>query len=101
MIQIRETASGAVEVLPVGHLDRDDMDELSQRLGEALARARGAIVLDFQDLKSMASAAIGKLLHFKAQCDQKGIRLSIRHCNADMRQLLSMIRFDTLIQIED
>ncbi len=101
MIQVRGTASGGIEVLLSGRIDHEDMDELAARLGEALGRAHGTIVLDFQDLQSLASAAIGKLLHFKARCDQKGIRLSIRHCNAEMRQLLSMIRFDTLIQIED
>jgi anti-anti-sigma factor len=101
MIQVRQTASGEVEVLPTGHLTREDMDELSKRLGEALALARGAIVLNFQDLKSLNSSAIGKLLHFKAQCDLKGIRLSIRHCSAEMQQLLKMIRFDSLIQMEN
>ncbi len=100
MIQVRETAPGEVEVLPMGHLTREDMDELSARLEEALARARTAIVLNFKDLKSLNSSAIGKFLHFKAQCDMKGIKLSIRNCNAEMLQLLKMIKFDSLIQME-
>ena len=100
MIQVRETTSGEVEVVPTGHLAREDMDELAAALAEALARARRAIALDFRDLKSLSSSAIGKLLHFKSQCDQKGIKLTIRRCSAPMTQLLKMIKFDTLIQME-
>jgi anti-anti-sigma factor len=100
MIQVREASPGEIEVLPTGHLAREDMDELAARLSEALARSRGTITLNFQELKSLSSSAIGKLLHFKAQCDQRGIRLIIRHCSPQMMQLLKMIKFDTLIQME-
>ncbi|MGA2765180.1 MAG: STAS domain-containing protein [Spirochaetia bacterium] len=100
MIQLIESAAGEMEVLPMGHLTREDMDELSARLEEALSRAKGSIVLNFQGLKSLSSSALGKFLHFKARCDQKGIRLSIRHCSPEMLQLLKMIKFDSLIQME-
>ena len=99
-IEIQETASGEVTIIPRGHLSREDMEELSVRLAEALARAHTAIVLDFHGLTSLSSSAIGKLLHFKAQCDQRGIKLSIRRCSPQMAQLLRMIRFDTLIPME-
>ncbi len=100
MIQLRETNSGEIEIVPTGHLAREDMDELATRLGEALSRSHGAIALNFQGLKSLSSSAIGKLLHFKAQCDQKGVKLTIRRCSPQMAQLLRMIKFDTLIQME-
>jgi len=100
MIQVREGASGEIEVLTTGHLAREDMDELAAALAEALGRARGAIVLNFEGLKSLSSSAIGKLLHFRTQCDQKGIKLTIRKCSPQITQLLKMIKFDTLIQME-
>jgi len=100
MIQVRETTSGEIEIVPTGHLAREDMEELATRLREALSRAHGAIALNFQGLKSLSSSAIGKLLHFKAQCDQRGIKLTIRRCSPQMAQLLRMIKFDTLIQME-
>ena len=100
MIQVRETPSGEIEVIPTGHLAREDMEELAERLTEALSRSHGAIALNFQGLKSLSSSAIGKLLHFKAQCDQKGFKLTIRSCSPQMTQLLRMIKFDTLIQME-
>ena len=100
MVEVRETVHGEVEVVPSGYLSREDVDELSKALEDALGRARGAIVLNFEALKSLNSSIIGKLLHFKSQCDQKGIKLSIRHCSAEMLQLLKMIRFDSLIQME-
>jgi anti-anti-sigma factor len=100
LIQIRETASGEIEIIATGHLDSEDMDELSARLAEAIARAHAAIALDFQGLMSLSSSAIGKLLHFKVQCDQRGIKLTIRRCSPQIKQLLKMIKFDTLIQME-
>jgi len=100
VIQVRDTETGEIEVIPTGHLAREDVDELGMRLEEALSRAHGAIVLNFAGLKSLSSSALGKLLHFKARCDLKGIKLSIRHCSAEMQQLLKMIKFDSLIQIE-
>ncbi len=100
MIQVRETASGEIEIIPTGHLAREDMEELATRLGEALSRSHGVIAFNFQSLKSLSSSAIGKLLHFKAQCDQKGVKLTIRKCSPQMAQLLRMIKFDTLIQME-
>lgn len=100
VIQVRENDSGEVEVVPVGHLARENMEDLQSSLDEALARARGLIVLNFESLKSLNSSAIGKILHFKAQCDQKHVRLVIRHCNQEMLQLLKMIKFDSLVQME-
>ena len=63
--------------------------------------ARGIVVLNFEGLKSLNSSAIGKILHFKASCDQRHIRLVIRHCNPEMLQLLKMIKFDSLVQMEN
>lgn len=100
MIRVTEAASGEIEVLTTGHLAREDMDELSARLAEALGRATTAIVLNFEGLQSLSSSAIGKLLHFRSQCDQKGIKLTIRNCSPQIMQLLKMIKFDTLIRIE-
>ncbi len=100
VIQVRENDNGEVEVVPVGHLVRENMEDLQASLDEALGRARGIIVLNFQGLKSLNSSAIGKILHFKARCDQKHVRLVIRHCNPEMLQLFRMIKFDSLVQME-
>ncbi|HVO39816.1 MAG TPA: STAS domain-containing protein [Spirochaetia bacterium] len=101
VIQVRQNDNGEIEVLPMGHLARENMEDLQARLDEALSRARGVIVLNFENLRSLNSTAIGKILKFKTTCDQKRIRLIVRHCNPDMLQLLKMIKFDSLVQMEN
>ncbi len=100
MIGKREISADEVEIVPEGNLSRDDMNEFQRHLDEALRGSHRTIVLNFERLASLSSSAIGKILHFKKQCDETGRRLLIRKCSAEMLQLLRMIKFDALITIE-
>jgi len=100
MIVKREISADEVEIAPEGNLSRDDMNELQKWLDEALRGSQRTIVLNFERLASLSSSAIGKILHFKKQCDETGRTLIIRRCNPEMLQLLRMIKFDALITIE-
>lgn len=100
MIRLHEISSVEVEVVPEGHLAREDMNEFQTWLDKAIQGGHRTIVLNFASVDTLSSSAIGKILHFKRQCDELGRRLVIRQCSAQMLQLLKMIRFDSLIQIE-
>jgi anti-anti-sigma factor len=89
-----------VEISLEGNLSRDDMNDFQARLDEALLESQRTIVLNFERLSSLSSSAIGKILHFKKQCDEAGRRLVIRRCSTEMLQLLRMIKFEALITIE-
>jgi len=89
-----------VELILQGNLAREDMTEFQVWLDRALQGGQRTIALNFQGVATISSSAIGKILHFKRICDEMGRRLLIRNCGAEMLQLLKMIRFDALIEIE-
>jgi anti-anti-sigma factor len=101
MIHLKEISSEEVEVIPEGHLSRDDMNDFQGWLDRAFQGGHRTIVLNFEGLSTLSSSAIGKILHFKRLCDEAGRRLRIRRCSTQMLQLLKMIKFDALIEIEE
>jgi anti-anti-sigma factor len=100
MVVRKEVTADEVQIIPEGNLSRDDMDEFQKWLDEALRASPRTIVLNFERLVSLSSSAIGKIVHFKKQCDETGRHLVIRRCSPDLLQLLRMIKFDALITIE-
>ena len=100
MMSLREVSAEEVEVVLQSHLAREDMSEFQAWLDKSLQGAHGTIALNFEGVQSLSSSAIGKILQFKRNCDEKGRRLVIRKCRPQLLQLLRMIKFDTLIQIE-
>ncbi len=101
MFALKEVSPGEIELSLQGGLAREDMTELQSWLDRALKGGHRVIALDFMGVTSVSSSAIGKILHFKKQCDEMGRRLLIRRCNPEMLQLFRMIKFDALIPIEE
>jgi len=99
-MRLREVSAEEVELIPEGNLAREDMSEFQGWLDRALQTGRRTIALNFKGVSTISSSAIGKILHFKKTCDEMGRRLIIRNCGAEMLQLLKMIKFDALIDIE-
>jgi anti-anti-sigma factor len=99
-MRLHEISPDEVELIPEGNLAREDMSEFQAWLDRALASGQRTIALNFQGVSTISSSAIGKILHFKKTCDEMGRRLLIRNCGAEMLQLLKMIKFDALIEIE-
>ncbi|MGA2642932.1 MAG: STAS domain-containing protein [Spirochaetia bacterium] len=98
--RLREISPDEVELIPEGNLGREDMADFQAWLDRALQGGHRTIALNFEDVGSISSSAIGKILHFKKTCDEMGRRLVIRNCDTQMLQLLKMIKFDALIEIE-
>jgi anti-anti-sigma factor len=100
LTHLREVSPEEVELIPEGHLAREDMTEFQEWLDRALQGGHRTIALNLQDVNNISSSAIGKILHFKKTCDEMSRRLVIRNCSTEMLQLLKMIKFDALIEIE-
>jgi anti-anti-sigma factor len=98
--RLREISPDEVELIPEGNLAREDMTEFQGWLDRALQGGHRTIALNFEAVNTISSSAIGKILHFKKTCDEMGRRLVIRNCGTEMLQLLKMIKFDALIEIE-
>lgn len=100
MITLKEVSPNEIEVVPQGNLSRDDMNEFQIWFDRALLGGHRIIALNFAEVTTLSSSAIGKILHFKQACDETGRKLVVRHCSAEMLLLLKMIKFDAMIQIE-
>jgi anti-anti-sigma factor len=100
MTRLRALSPDEVELVPEGNLAREDMTEFQAWLDRALQGGHRTIALNFEAVNTISSSAIGKILHFKKTCDELGRRLVIRNCGTEMLQLLKMIKFDALIEIE-
>ncbi len=98
--RLRALSPDEVELVPAGNLAREDMTEFQSWLDRAMQGGHRTIALNFKEVTSISSLAIGKILHFKKTCDEMGRRLVIRNCGDQMLQLLKMIKFDALIEIE-
>jgi anti-anti-sigma factor len=98
--RLKEISPDEVELIPEGNLAREDMTDFQGWLDRALQGGHRTIALNFEDVSTISSSAIGKILHFKKTCDEMGRRLVIRNCGTQMLQLLKMIKFDALIEIE-
>ncbi len=100
MIQRKEVSANELELVVEGHLSGEANTDFQAALDDALKSNCRVIALDFERLESLSSTAIGKILHFRRRCDETGRRLVIRRCNPRVRELLAMIRFDSLITFE-
>jgi anti-anti-sigma factor len=100
MMSLREISPEEIELVLQNHLAREDMAEFQEWLDKLLLGVHGTIALNFEGVASLSSSAIGKILQFKRNCDEKGRKLLIRKCRPQLLQLLRMIKFDTLIQID-
>ena len=100
MMSLKEISAEEIELVLQNHLAREDMAEFQTWLDKALLGVHGTIALNFEAVTSISSSAIGKILHFKTTCAEMGRRLVIRNCGPQMLQLLKMIKFDALIEIE-
>jgi anti-anti-sigma factor len=100
MMSLREISVDEVELVLQNHLAREDMAEFQTWLDKLLLGTHKTIALNFEGVASLSSSAIGKILQFKRSCDENGRKLLIRKCRPQLLQLLRMIKFDTLIQID-
>jgi anti-anti-sigma factor len=99
-VKKRVISANEIEVCPQGELSTEALQELQRALDEALRGTHGRIALNLEGVARLNSAAIGKILFFKKRCDEAGRLLVVRRCNPEMLQLLRMVNFDSLIDLE-
>ncbi len=100
MSSMSDHAPDEYEIVVTPEIVRGDLNTFQQLLDRGLNGAERRIVLDLSRADTLRSAMIGKILRYKRECEQVGKRLIIRHCSAEMLELVRMIRLDTLIEIQ-
>ncbi len=99
-IKKRVISADEIELSPEGEISPETMPIFQSALDDALRGTHGRIALSMEGVARLNSAAIGRILHFKKLCDEAGRRLVLRRCNPEILQLLKMVKFDNLIDLE-
>ncbi len=99
-VKKRVSSADEIELSPEGEITPDTMPVFQAALDDALRGRHGRIALSMEGVARLNSAAIGRILHFKKLCDEAGRRLVLRRCNPEILQLLKMVKFDNLIDLE-
>lgn len=94
MFEIRQTSDGRVEL--EGRFDASQ--EL--KAGEILDNLSGSTVVDFKELKYIASAGLGILLRAQKRLMGQGHSLKIININPHIREIFEMAGFDRIFQLE-
>jgi anti-sigma B factor antagonist len=94
MFEIRKTADGTVVL--EGRFDAAQEDKARAVLDELT----DTTVLDFQELKYIASAGLGILLRAQKRLQVQGKTLRIVNLNPHMREIFKMVNFDRIFQLD-
>ena len=95
------------EVTTVGFLDRNILEEASiQQIGDEvgsliLASSNPKILLNFENVEHLSSAALGTLITVNNKIRQKGGQLRLSNIDAQIREVFSITKLDKLFQIYD
>jgi len=94
MFEIRRTAEGTVAF--EGRFDAAQ----EEKARSVLDGLDDTTVLDFQELKYIASAGLGILLRAQKRLQSQGKTLRIVNLNPHMREIFKMVNFDRIFQLD-
>ncbi len=78
------------------------IDAVGSGLMDMMKRAaHGKLLLNFQVVKSMASAMLGKLIKLKKECDAAKIDLKLCHVGGNILEAFEVTRLDRVFDIHD
>jgi anti-anti-sigma factor len=83
-----------------GSLSAPVTAEFQDNLERLFAEGRPIATLDFREVDSIGSAALGKVLLFRKMFAEQGRTLRIRGCSEALLNTFKMINFGALISIE-
>ena len=77
-----------------------DHEEFRQVLNALVESEMNCCVLDLHDLLSVDSAGLGMLVIAHEECQSANANLVIRGANGQVRRMLELGRFDSILRIE-
>jgi anti-anti-sigma regulatory factor len=101
MLRKNELSARELEIVLEGRVAGEDMNQFQRLLDDALRGSWTLIAFDLGACENLDSWAVGKIMKFRQACELAGRKLVIRRCSPRVRELLVMLRIDTLIRIED
>ena len=100
-MQIKRKGRSVVMTMPEGRIDLSNSHLLRERLQMLYEEGFDAITLDFNQVTSIDSSGLGKLLLFQKRLKERGGELKIINITSGyIRKMFKMIDLDKVITIE-
>lgn len=102
MININESNGRTVmEVVETNRITVVNAGELKTALGEQLRANGRSVLLDLSEIKYMDSTGISVLISALKTSRENGSAFAIRGINPEVGKVLSLMKLDTVFDIED
>jgi len=102
-IEVSESASvSVIRFLDQKILDSEAIQELGQELFDLVERDdRKKLVLNFENVEFLSSAALGKLITFEKKSKRGGAQLILTNISPEIFQVFAITNLDKLFQIKE
>ncbi len=102
-IEVSESASvSVIRFLDQKIIDPEAIQELGQELFDLVERDdRKKLVLNFENVEFLSSAALGKLITFEKKSKRNDAKLILTNISPEIFQVFTITNLDKLFQIKD
>lgn len=103
----RLTVSHTGDIVQIKFLDRNILEEAAiQQIGDEIssiieAATNPKLLLNFQDVEHLSSAALGTLITINNRIRQKGGQLRLAHIDPQIYEVFAITKLNKLFQIHD
>ncbi|MFW6137839.1 MAG: STAS domain-containing protein [Spirochaetota bacterium] len=94
------SSNGKIVVKLGGHIYVDQSEELLNIFNEVIEKAPQEVVLDMQELKSITSSGIGKIVYLYRELNKKNGKVKIIGVNDTIMHIFKVVKLDKLVSIE-
>ncbi len=82
-------------------LDNAKIQQLGQEMNQIAEQNPGAkVVLNFQDVKFMASAMINNVMNFHRKCQKNDIKLKLCDISPDIQQVFDLMKLHKVLDLQ-
>ena len=105
MAELHSQTNGEVMVVYLGHhriVDQAIIEEIARTLDKLLNKCeQGKMLLNFEGVKFMGSAMLGKLISLNKKCKDAGVHLKLCSIDPQIMQVFKMTKLDKVFEIFD
>ena len=104
MAEIHSQTNGEVLVVYLGHnriVDQAMIDEIARTLDRLMNKCEhGKMLINFEGVKFMGSAMLGKLISLNKRCKDAAIHLKLCSIDPQIMQVFKMTKLDKVFDIQ-
>ena len=105
MAEVHSQTNGEVMVVYLGHnriVDQAMIDEIARTLEKLLNKCEhGKMLINFEGVKFMGSAMLGKLITLNKHCKDAAVHLKLCSIDPQIMQVFKMTKLDKVFDVFD